>query len=362
MGLDIAGRYRYPSPNQRWLDQRVEEILEPGLPIVDAHHHLWNEPDNCYLLNDFAADVGTGHNIVASVFVQCQYSYRESGPLHLRPVGETEQIELMHREALSPYAESRLCGGIVAFADLLEKDLLDEVLDAHLTASPLHFCGVRQSVARDSHFPAGIVLRPAPAGMLSDRTFRQGVRKVANRNLTFDAMLYHEQIRELTVLAREVEEATIILDHFGTPLGVGYYREREQDTFATWRRDIMELAKCPNVHVKMGGLGMIITGAEYHLRNMPPTSSDLAAKWGPYFDVCIEAFGTRRCLFESNFPVDKAMYSYGVLWNAFKRLTAGASAAEKGDLFMGTASRLYRLALTQPALKSSSASAMMRLR
>ena len=362
MGLDIAGRYRYPSPNQRWLDQRVEEILEPGLPIVDAHHHLWNEPDNCYLLNDFAADVGTGHNIVASVFVQCQYSYRESGPLHLRPVGETEQIELMHREALSPYAESRLCGGIVAFADLLEKDLLDEVLDAHLTASPLHFCGVRQSVARDSHFPAGIVLRPAPAGMLSDRTFRQGVRKVANRNLPFDAMLYHEQIPELTALAREVEEATIILDHFGTPLGVGYYREREQDTFATWRRDIMELAKCPNVHVKMGGLGMIITGAEYHLRNMPPTSSDLAAKWGPYFDVCIEAFGTRRCLFESNFPVDKAMYSYGVLWNAFKRLTAGASAAEKGDLFMGTASRLYRLALTQPALKSSSASAMMRLR
>jgi predicted TIM-barrel fold metal-dependent hydrolase len=347
MGLDVAGRYRYPAPNQEWLHLHAEEALEPHLPIVDAHHHLWQEPGNHYLLNDLIADVATGHNIVATVFVQCHYGYREAGPDHLRPVGETERIEAVRREARARCAP-QLCAGIVGFADLLAEDVLDEVLDAHLAASPDHFSGIRQSVSRDSHFPDGIVLRPAPAGMLSDPVFRRGVRKVARRNLAFDAMLYHEQIPELTALAGDVDDATIILDHYGTPLGVGHYRGQERETFTAWRRDIVELAQCPNVHIKLGGLGMIITGAEHHLGDRPPTSSDLAARWRPYFDVCAEAFGARRCLFESNFPVDKAMYSYAVLWNAFKTLAAGASAAEKADLFTGTAARLYRLALDQP--------------
>jgi predicted TIM-barrel fold metal-dependent hydrolase len=345
VALDVAGRYRYPAPNPKWLDLHAEEILDTHLPIVDAHHHLWNEPDNPYLLDDLMADVNTGHNIAATVYVQCHYNYRESGPLHLRPVGETEQIESVRREARMRYAESRLCAGIVGFADLLATDVLDEVLEAHIAASPQHFRGIRQSVSRDTHFPDGIVLRPAPAGMLAERAFRDGVRTVARHNLTFDAMLYHQQIPELTALAREIDDAPIVLDHFGTPLGVGHYRGREQDTFASWRRDILELAKCPNVHVKLGGLGMIITGAEHHLRDRPPTSRELATQWKPFFDVCIEAFGARRCLFESNFPVDKAMYSYDVLWNAFKTLAAGGSSADKTALFSGTASRLYRLEL-----------------
>ncbi len=345
MALDVIGHYRYPAPDRKWLALHDEKILEPALPIIDAHHHLWEEHENHYLLDDLLADVATGHNIVASVFIQCHYGYRDSGPAHLRPVGETARIEAIRREARSRRPELRLCAGIVGFADLLAGDVLNEVLDAHLAASPAHFCGIRQSVSRDSHFPDGIVLRPAPAGMLYDHAFRQGVRTIARRNLTFDAMLYHEQIPDLAALAREVDEATIILDHFGTPLGVGHYLGREKETFAAWRRDISDLAKCQNVHVKMGGLGMIITGAEHHLSEMPPTSSDLAAKWQPYFDVCMEVFGARRCLFESNFPVDKAMYSYDVLWNAFKKLTAGASTSEKADLFMGTAVRLYGLAL-----------------
>jgi L-fuconolactonase len=345
VGLDVTGQYKYPTPNRQWLALHAEEILEPALSIVDAHHHLWKEPGNPYLLDDLIADLNTGHNIVASIFVQCHFGYRDAGPEHLRPVGETERIEAIRRQALWRRPESLPCAGIVAFADLLAVDRLDEVLDAHLAASPGHFRGVRQSVARDSHFPDGIVLRPAPAGMLSDRRFRQGMRKLALRGLTFDAMLYHEQIPELTALAREIDDAAIILDHYGCPLGVGPYRGRERETFSVWRKYIAELARCPNVHVKIGGLGMIITGAEYHLHDTPPTSAQLASAWRPYFDACVEAFGTRRCLFESNFPVDKAMYSYDVLWNAFKRLTGGASDTEKADLFRETAARLYRVAL-----------------
>ena len=219
------------------------------------------------------------------------------------------------------------------------------MLDAHQAASPGRFRGVRQSVARDSHFPEGVVLRPAPAGMLADPRFRASLRSVGRQGLTFDAMLYQQQIPELTALAREIDDVPIILDHIGCPLGVGHYRGREAETFAAWRREVAALAACPNVHLKFGGLGMIVTGAEYHLEKTPPTSARLAAAWRPFFDVAVTAFGTQRCLFESNFPVDKAMYSYPILWNAFKRLAAAASPAEKADLFTGTARRLYRLTI-----------------
>jgi predicted TIM-barrel fold metal-dependent hydrolase len=345
MGLNVTGRYRYPDPKPAWLELLEEETLEPALPIVDAHHHLWEEPGNRYLLEDLLVDVACGHNLVATVFVQCHFGYRTSGPEQLRPVGETERIEALRRQGERERPRSRLCAGIVGFADLLAGDGIDEVLDAHFAAAPGHFCGVRQSFARDSHFPDGIVLRPAPAGMSADPRFRQALRRIARRGLCFDAMLYHEQIPELTCLARKVDEATIVLDHFGCPLGVGHYQGREADTFAAWRRDIRALAECPNVHVKLGGLGMVVTGAQWHLKDLPPSSTELAAAWRPWFDVCLEAFGTRRCLFESNFPVDKAMYSYQVLWNAFKRLAECASAAEKADLFKNTAARLYSLTL-----------------
>jgi predicted TIM-barrel fold metal-dependent hydrolase len=345
VGLDVAGRYRYPAPNRQWLDSHAEEIVEPDLPIVDAHHHLWTEPGNHYLLDELLADLGSGHHIVATVFAQCHFGYRDSGPTHLRPVGETERIEAIRREAWLRQPHARPCAGIIGFADLLDADTLDEVLDAHLAAAPAHFRGVRQSVARDRHFPEGIVVRPAPAGMLSDRAFRRSLGKLARRNLSFDAMLYHEQIPELTSLAREIDGATIVLDHLGCPLGVGPYRDQERETFAAWRHDVRELAACPNVSVKIGGRGMIITGAEYHLEDRPPTSSELAAAWRPYFDVCVEAFGAARCMFESNFPVDKAMYSYHVLWNAFKTLAGNGSTAEKAALFMGTAARVYRITL-----------------
>ncbi len=343
MPLDIAGQYRYPNPDPRWLALHAEPILDPSLPIVDGHHHLWEEPGKRYLAADLIADVSTGHNIVATVFVQCHYAYRESGEQHLRPVGETERIEALRRAMAVTHPVLQACAGIVGFANFLAPDLLDSTLDAHVAASPAHFRGVRQSVARDSHFPEGIVIRPAAAGMLSDPGFIRSMRILGRRNLTFDALLYHEQIRELTVLAQAAPDTTIVLNHVGCPLGVGWYLGRERETFANWRRDLRRLAECPNVNIKLGGLGMIITGARFHLDPTPPTSSQLAAAWHPYFDACIELFGARRCLFESNFPVDKAMFSYAVLWNAFKRAVGGATAAEKADLFAHTAQRLYRL-------------------
>jgi L-fuconolactonase len=346
MGLDVAGCYRYPAPDHAWLASYSEEILDPEESIIDAHHHLWTEPGNHYLMDDLLADLSTGHRIAATVFVQCHHGYRESGPAHLRSVGETERIESVGREARLRRPHLRPCAGIIGFADLLDTATVEEVIDAHVAAAPAHFRGVRQSVARDSHFPDGIVIRPARPGMMSEAAFRNGLRILARRNLTFDAMLYHEQIAELTTLAREVPDATIILDHYGCPLGVGHYRGRERETFAAWRREIEELSSCPNVSVKLGGMGMIITGAEHHLKAAPPTSQALAAAWRPYFDVCVEAFGSARCMFESNFPVDKAMYSYGVLWNAFKRLAGRFSPAEKAELFMRTAARVYRLDLS----------------
>ena len=236
----------------------------------------------------------------------------------------------------------RSCAGIVSFADLMAPQLLNEVLDAHAAASA-HFRGIRQSVARDSHFPDGIVLRPAPAGMLSDPRFLASVKALGRRGLSFDAMLYHEQLEELIALARAALDTHIIIDHIGCPIGVGPYRGKERETFGFWRRSIEALSKCSNVAVKFGGLGMIILGAEYHLADRPPGSQELAEAWRPYFDVCVESFGTSRCLFESNFPVDKGMFAYPVVWNAFKRLAARASPAEKADLFSRTAAGLYRL-------------------
>jgi L-fuconolactonase len=345
MPLDVTGRYRYPSPNQAWLALQQEEVLDPDLPIVDAHHHLWQEPSNSYLLGDLLADLACGHNVIATVFAQCSFGYRPSGPEHLRPVGETEQVEAQRITGARQRPQSRPCAGIVGFADLLAPELLEQVLDAHLAASPAHFRGIRQSAARDRHFPDGIVVRPAPVGLLADPRLRQSVRRLGQRNLSFDAMIYHEQIPEVTALARAVSDTRIILDHFGAPLGVDYYRGRESETLAAVQRDIAELAQCPNVYVKLGGLGMIITGAEWHLQPRPPTSAQLANAWRPYFDCFTDLFGADRCLVESNFPVDKAMFSYAVLWNAFKRLAAGASSAEKSRLFMGTAQEAYRLDL-----------------
>ena len=343
MGLDVTGRYRYPPPVPAWLARHVEDVLDPSLPIIDAHHHLWVEDEATYLLDEIATDVADGHRIEATVFVQAHYGYRDSGPAHLAPVGETEKVAAMAAAARDRGLKTELAAGIVAFADLTLGDRLNEVLDAHAVAADGALRGARHSVSRDPQFPDGIVLRPAPSGLLGDPQYRAGLATLAGRGLSYDAMLYHGQIPELTATARAIPDLPIILDHIGCILGVGPYKGRRAENFRLWRNSMTDLARCPNVSVKIGGLGMIVCGANWHERLDPPTSAELADVWRPDVETCIELFGAQRCMFESNFPVDKAMYSYRTLWNAFKRLAEGASADERTALFSGTAARTYRI-------------------
>ncbi|MGK2909177.1 MAG: amidohydrolase family protein [Sphingobium sp.] len=343
VGLDVSGRYRYPPPAPAWLAKRVEEVIDPALPIVDAHHHLWDEGGHPYLLDEILEDVGEGHRIIATVFVQAHYGYYTSGPAQLAPVGETEKVAAISEAARRLGASTEIAAGIVAHADLTLGDRVDEVLEAHAVAAGGRLRGIRHSVSRDPNFPDGIVIRPAPARLLFDPTYRAGLARLEVFGLSYDAMLYHRQIPELTALAYAMPGLPIVLDHIGCIIGVGPYSGREEEAYRLWIADMTELSRCPNVSVKLGGLGMIVCGARWHEQPLPPSSTDLAEAWCPYIEACIDLFGADRCMFESNFPVDKGMYSYRTGWNAFKRLTGAASDTEKEALFSGTAARIYGL-------------------
>jgi L-fuconolactonase len=344
MSLDSSGQYRYPPPNPEWLARHSEPVIDPALPIIDPHHHLWIEQGAAYLGPEITADLAEGHTIAATVFVQAHYAYRDDLAPHLAPLGETERVVEIARDCRANGCPTDVAAAIVAFADLTLGERLEDVLDAHEAAGQGRLRGIRHGVSRDPNYPEGIVIRPAPAGLLGDRAYRAGLARLAARGLTYDAMLYHRQIGELTKAARAVPDLGIVLDHIGCIIGIEPYRGHEAETFKAWRSDMAELAKCPNVSVKIGGLGMIICGAEWHLADKPPSSATLADTWRPYVETCIEMFGAARCMFESNFPVDKAMYGYRTVWNAFKRLTASASADERRALFSGTAARVYRIA------------------
>jgi predicted TIM-barrel fold metal-dependent hydrolase len=292
------------------------------------------------MVGDLHADTGAGHNVEATVFVDCMWGYRDSGPEHLRPVGETETVVALADEHRGSGAEIR---GIVSFADMQLGDAVTEVLEAHIDAGRGSFRGIRHATAYD---PDPRVRRthtkPTP-GLMADDGFRRGVSRLAPLGLTFDAWLYHPQIPELTALARALPDVTIILDHLGGILGVGPYEGLRDEVLAGWRRDIDELATCPNVVVKVGGIGMVVYGMGFEKRSAPPSSDELVDVWGGPIAHVIERFGAERCMFESNFPVDKMSVGYVTLWNAFKKMAASASAAEKASLFHDTAARVYRV-------------------
>ncbi|TXL70403.1 amidohydrolase [Vineibacter terrae] len=331
-------------PNADWLAKWHEDALEPSLPIVDPHHHLWERPDHRYLMSDLLDDTGSGHNVTATVFVECMAMYQAGGPEALQPVGETEFVNgVAAMSASGGYGETRLCAGIVGFADLALGDRVAPVLEAHVRAGGGRFRGIRHAAGWDPSADIRNSHTNPPQGLLRDSGFRAGYARLAPLGLTFDAWLYHPQLDDLLDLARAFPGTTIILDHVGGPLGYGPYAGKTDETFARWTASMRALAGCPNVVVKLGGLGMRIGVFDFHKRDAPSPSQALAAAWKPWVDTCIEAFGADRCMFESNFPVDKITCSYAVLWNAFKRLAAAASASEKAALFSGTASRVYRL-------------------
>ena len=326
-----------------WLAQVSEDIIDPERPICDPHHHLWDHPDSRYLLDELIADTGSGHNVVSTVFVECASMYRAEGPEALRPVGETEFVNgVAAMFASGGYGAMRACAGIVSYADLTLGSAAGEVLDAHVAASP-RFRGIRHAAGWDASDEVRNSHTNPSEHLLGDSAFREGLAELDRRGLSFDAWLYHRQIPELTDLARTFPNTTIIFDHFGGPLGIGPYEGQREAIFAQWRKDVAELARCENVYAKLGGLVMPINGFGFHKRERPATSDELVTATDRYYRHAIDCFGAERCMFESNFPVDKASCSYAVLWNAFKKLVADASESEKAWLFHDAAATAYRL-------------------
>lgn len=342
---DKAVENPFPPVRPDWLARHVEPIIEPDYPVVDAHHHLFDFPIWRYRFDDYLEDLGSGHNVVATVYAECGAMYKAHGPVARRPLGETEfvtGVAAMSESGL--YGPTRVCAAMVGHVDLMLGAGVQDVLEAHIQASGGRFRGIRHSTVFDPSPAIRCTLTLPPKGLMAERAFREGFARLEGLGLSFDSWLYHTQLPELTALAREFPGITIILDHLSGILGVGPYAGRQDEVFAAWSRDLRTLALQPNVHLKIGGMGMHMLPFGFHKQERPPSSEELARAWRPYVETAIEAFGARRCMFESNFPVDKPAYSYPVMWNAFKRLTTGSSAAEKAALLRETATRIYRIA------------------
>ena len=337
------------STNKAWLDLTVEETLEPDLPICDPHHHLWEfrheRVAHCYLLNEILADVNSGHNVVSTVFIECGAMYKTSGPETMRVLGETEFANgVAAMSASGLYGEARIVAGIVGTADLKLGRGAGAVLDGQIAVAGGRFRGIRHQATWDASDEVPNGRNVSKPHTFLDPAFREGFAELAPRQLSFEGWCFHPQIPELTELARAFPETTIILNHFGGPVGIGPYAGKQDEYFADWQRDISELAGCPNVVAKLGGINMELNGFGWHEMARPPTSEELMQATRRFYEHTIEAFGVERCMFESNFPVDMVTCSYNVLWNSFKRLTADYTAAEKAALYHDTANRVYRLA------------------
>ncbi len=329
-----------------WLDKVKEAPVEPDYPVIDPHHHLWlsnHRREFAYPIEDLGKDVRTGHNILATVFIQCLSMYRETGPEHLKPVGETEWIDSIATDFGSRNPQdAKLCAGIVGHVDFRLSEHVDEALEAHKSASA-RFRGIRQgaSWSDDAEITQNRVI--GQQHLYMDPAFRKGFSRLSKHDLTFDAWLFHDQLPELIDLARAFPDTRIALDHIGAPLGLGRWANQKEQVFADWKKSIKALAALPNMHVKLGGTVMPMFGFNWESRPLPPSSDELVKAVGHFFEVAIEAFTPARCMFESNFPVDKIACAYVPLWNSFKKIAARYSASEKADLLHGTAKRFYHL-------------------
>jgi predicted TIM-barrel fold metal-dependent hydrolase len=350
-----------------------EAILEPDLPIIDAHHHLWDlrpmlplfpEPRHRFIetlvpvahygFDAYHAEVTSGHLVVGSVYMECGAFYNPAYGEARQVVGEVEYANGVAAQSASGlYGGVRLCAGIVGHANLMLGGAAGEVLDALQAAAPGRFRGIRHQGAWDAD-PE--VLGPpfhAPEGLYRDPTFREGFAELGKRGMSFDAWVLEPQLGDVIDLAHAFPDVPICLDHCGTPVGNASYTGRLAERFDIWAASIRELGRCQNVVVKLGGLAM-------HNCDMPSRgpaagcgSVELAGLWKPYIETCIEAFGPGRAMFESNYPVDRWGATYPVLWNAFKRITAGASAEEKAALYAGNAARFYRIEEVLAQLQSA---------
>jgi len=321
-----------------------EAIIEPELPIFDPHHHLWDYPASRYLLPELLEDLQSGHNVEGTAFVECGAFYRAGALAGWEFVGETEFVNGVAAMAASGrYGPVKACEAIAGRADLAMGAAVEAVLERHVRAGDGRFRSIRHAGAHDPDERIRKSHTDPPPDLYASAAFREGFARLSRLGLSFEAWQFHPQLPEVTALASAFPETLILLNHVGGPLGIGPYENRRQEVFEVWRHDVRELARAPNVWVKLGGLGMAICGFGFHKRDVLPGSQELAEAWRPYIETCIEAFGPERSMFESNFPVDKVSCSYRTLWNAFKRLASGASADEKALLFKASARKFYRL-------------------
>jgi L-fuconolactonase len=338
-----------PFGGNDWLALTEEPTLEPEVPICDPHHHFWDFrtariPYHRYLLHELAADIHSGHDVRSTVFIEARAMYRADGPAEMRPVGEVEFVQgLAAASASDLYGPGRAAAAIVGHANLNLGARVAPVLEALQAASPNRFRGIRHSVTWDPHPEVENTAAHKIEGQLASDQCRAGARVLARMGLSFEAWVYFPQLPELAAFAKAVPDLPIILNHIGGLLRVGPYANRDHEVLATWRRGIAAVAACPNAYVKLGGIGMPRTGFDWHARSTPIGSEELAAAIAPFMTYCIEQFGPNRCMFESNFPVDKVSYSYNVMYNAFKRLSKGYSAQERAAMFHDTAVRVYRV-------------------
>lgn len=332
----------------------AETPLHPDLPIIDAHHHLFDHASDGFaaitkrrrfLIDEYLEYVGAQHNLVATIAVEAHGMYAADGPQEFRAVNETEFLNgqaAMSRTGL--YGPARVASGILGWADLGRGRAVRAVLEAYLAAAPQRFRGIRQEGMWDADPSVLGGMSTKGAHQYLDDDFRRGFAELAPLGLTFDAFLLAPQLPDATDLARSFPDTTIILDHLGHPVGIGAHAGRMEEEFAAWRTDMSHLSSCPNVFVKMGGLGTFLSGSPTYRADPPASSEVLAAEWWPYAETAVDLFGADRVMFESNAPTDGSG-SFNVVCNAYKRILAGCSDAERADVFAGTATRAYRLEL-----------------
>ena len=336
-----------PFGGNDWHALTQEPPLEADLPICDPHHHLWDFraariPYQRYLLHELAADITSGHNVRSTVFVEARSMYRAYGPEEMRPVGEVEFVQgLAAASANGLYGPGRAAATIIGHANLNLGDQVEPVLQALQAASPNRFRGIRHSVTWDAEV-ANTAAHNAQ-GQLGADNFRAGARLLAKMGLSLEGWLYFRQLTELADFAKAVPDLTIILNHVGGLIREGIYANRDDEILPIWRSGIAAVAACPNVVIKLGGMGMPANGFDWHTRTQPIGSEELAESMAPFMNYCIEQFGPERCMFESNFPVDKVSYSYNIMYNAFKRLSKDYSATERAAMFHDTAARVYKI-------------------
>ncbi|GJH31076.1 amidohydrolase [Caballeronia novacaledonica] len=322
-----------------------QTILEPELRIIDSQHHLRDRRDSHYMFDDYVQDVQRGHNIVASVYVESMSMIRVDGAELLRPIGEIEFANgVAAVSATGKYGPCRIAAAIVGYADLRFGDAIAELLDRALAAAPDRLRGFRQCTLEHPD-PAvwRYVPHPPEAGIMSHPQFRDGFKQLAARDLIFDAAVFHHQLPEITRLADDFPNTTIVLNHIGQVAGTALKNSDPTQAFAEWRRNIAELARRPNVMCKVGGMGQPYFGFGFELQDRLPTYLELASAWRPWAEAVIEIFGVQRCMMESNFPADRRSCDYVTLWNALKHIVVQASKSEKNALFHDNAARVYRI-------------------